>query len=433
MLIFVNFAYNQNYTMNTPLPQGFLDEISQLFPEEADDLFEALDNAPEVSIKINRRKITDTDIIGYDLSDKVKWCESGFYLKERPKFTLNPLLHAGTFYVQDASSMIYETIMNGIVPMAFDTSRTPAVIDLCAAPGGKTTSIINAIPDGCFVVANEFSGQRVGALKENLIKWGYPEILITNSSVDKIAGCGAAFDIVAVDAPCSGEGMMRKEEMARKQWSPGLIDQCASLQRQILEDACKMLKPGGFLIYSTCTFNRKENEEQVKWLVEEKGLAAFNPGLPDEWNIMQGINSLYPCFRFMPHRTRGEGLFVAVFRKEEDVEENTVPLPKLKNWLQKNIKVIADGISHNELKGRDTVPCSQWALSTDFPVDTFTKYDANENEALSYLRHEALRLPSEIGKGFVVIRYKGFPLGFVKNIGSRANNLYPSEWRIRNL
>ncbi len=419
--------------MTTEMPQGFVEEIQELLPEEADNLLDALNMEPEVSIKLNIRKLSEPSILGYEGLERVKWCESGYYLPDRPRFTLNPLLHAGTFYVQDASSMIYETIMKGIIPMAFDTSHTPAVADLCASPGGKTTSIINAIPDGIFILANEFTPQRVGALKENLLKWGYPDIMITNSPVNKLAKGGAGFDVVAVDAPCSGEGMMRKEKMARDQWSPGLIGQCASLQREILEDACRMLKPGGFLIYSTCTFNRKENEEQVEWLVEEKGMVPFNPGFPEEWGIMSGIETPYPCFRFMPHHTRGEGLFVAVMRKEIDTEEKTVPLNKLKDWLRKNVKVVADGIPEKIEKGRDMIPCSQWALSTAFPTGKFAEIELDEGSALSYLRHEALRLSPEIGKGFVVVKFKGFPLGFVKNIGTRANNLYPSEWRIRNL
>lgn len=419
--------------MTDNLPKGFIEEMQLLLPEEADDLFSALQKEPETAIKLNLRKLSDPASIGYTGMEKIKWCNSGYYLPERPRFTLNPLLHAGAFYVQDPSSMIYETIMQRIIPMAFDTSRNPAVIDLCAAPGGKTTSIINAIPDSTFVVANEFTPQRVGALKENLLKWGYPDMMITNSAVSRLAKAGAAFDIVAVDAPCSGEGMMRKEKVARDQWNTGLINQCAALQREILEDACRMLKPGGFLIYSTCTFNRAENEEQLEWLVEEKGMVAFDPDFPEEWGIRRGIDTPYPCFRFMPHLTRGEGLFVAVMRKEIDTEEKTVTLPKLKEWLRKNIKVISDGIPEKIEKGRDLIPCSQWTLSTDFPAGRYPEIDVDESTALSYLRHEALRLPAEIGKGFVVIKYKGFPLGFVKNIGSRANNLYPSEWRIRNL
>ena len=419
--------------IKAPLPQGFIDEMQDLLPEDADLLLDALSQDPTVSIKINRRKASDPNIIGYTGLESVLWCESGYYLPARPRFTLNPLLHAGAFYVQEASSMIYETIVSRILPMSFDTSRTPAVIDLCAAPGGKTTSIINAVPDGFFVVANEFSPQRASALKEILLKWGYPEIMVTNSSVDKLAKAGKAFDIVAVDAPCSGEGMMRKDETARAQWSPGLVKQCAALQREILENACEMLKPGGFLIYSTCTFNPDEDERQVKWLVEEKGMVPFDPDFPEEWGIMRGIDIPYPCFRFMPHKTKGEGLFVAVMRKEIDHEEKTVALPRLKEWLRKNVKVIADGIPQKEMKGKEMVPCSQWALSTAFSSGEYREIEVDESTALSYLRHEALRLPPEYGKGFVVVKFKGFPLGFVKNIGSRANNLYPSEWRIRNL
>ena len=415
------------------LPKGFMEGISDLIPEEADAFFEAMLMPPETSVKINRRKITDPKATGYDGLQPVKWCESGFYLPERPKFTLNPLLHAGAFYVQDASSMIYESLMERIVPMAFDTSgKSLAVADLCAAPGGKTTSMINALPDGSFVLANEYVGSRAGILKENLMKWGYPEIMITNSPLSKLASAAeAAFDIVAVDAPCSGEGMMRKEPVASKQWSAGLIRQCAELQREILCNACRMLKPGGFLIYSTCTFNRIEDEEQAKWLVAEKDMVAFDPGFPEEWGIMRGVGTDLPVFRFMPHHTRGEGLFLAAFRKETDESVSPLPLKKLKERLGKNVKIIADGIPHTEMRGRDEAPRSEWALSLDFPKGKYPVAEVDEATALSYLRHEALRLDADIPRGFVVISYKGFPLGFVKNLGSRANNLYPSEWRIR--
>lgn len=419
--------------MTQSIPQGFIDNISLLLPDDVEAFLKAMEEPPEVSIKLNRRKISSPEATGYTGLQPVAWCRSGYYLPERPVFTLNPLLHSGAFYVQDASSMIYETIMDGIIPMAFDTARQPAVIDLCAAPGGKSTSIINALPDGVFVVANEYSSQRAGALKENMLKWGYPDIMVTNSPVSVIGKAGHAFDVVAVDAPCSGEGMMRKEAVARSQWTPGLIRQCAALQREILEEACNILKPGGFLIYSTCTFNREENEEQVKWLAECKNMVPFDPGFPESWNIMRGIDTTYPCFRFMPHKTRGEGLFVAVMRKETDEFERTVPLPKLKEWLRKNVKVIADGITKKEQKGRNMVPSSKWALSTDFPSGEYKEVELYESTALSYLRHEALHLPPEVDKGYIVVKYKGLPLGFVKNLGSRANNLYPSEWRIRNL
>lgn len=415
------------------LPEGFKEQIRDLLGEEAEDFFLAMHHAPEVSVKLNRRKSTDSRELGYSGIEPVKWCKSGYYLPERPVFTLNPLLHAGVFYVQDASSMIYEAIVERIVPMAFDTGKAPAVADLCAAPGGKTTSIINALPDTAFVLANEFMPARARILKENLFKWGYPEIMITNSPVAKIAEAGPAFDIVAVDAPCSGEGMMRKEEAAIQQWSTGLIHSCAKLQREILENACRMLKPGGFMIYSTCTFNRQENEEQVEWLVNEKGMVAFDPDFPEEWGIRKGIATDIPCFRFMPHHTRGEGLFVAVMRKETDEYEKTVSTPALRAWLKKNVKVLADGLPLEQVKGRDRVPTSESVLSTNFRRGSIPEVEVDEPTALSYLRHEALKLPENTPRGLVVITFKNHPLGLVKNIGNRANNLYPSDWKIRML
>lgn len=406
--------------------------MGEMLGDDADVFFSTMKDNPAVSIKLNRRKATIPETIGYDNFTPVKWCNSGYYLPERPKFTLNPLLHAGVFYVQDASSMIYETIAEKIVPSAFDTGVPLRVLDLCAAPGGKTTSLINALPDDSLVVANEFIGSRAAVLRENLIKWGYPDIIVTNSPTSAFARLTETFDIVAVDAPCSGEGMMRKEETAVTQWNPGLQRQCAILQREILTDAIEALKPGGFLIYSTCTFNRIENEENLRWLVEEKGLVAMDMDFPDEWGISRGFDTSYPCLRFMPHRTRGEGLFVAVLRKEGDYPRANVMSESafLKN-LRANARIIAQGIPRSQTKGKEEVPTSESVLAVDFIRGTLPEVEVDETTALSYLRHEALRIDSNINKGFVVITYKGFPLGLVKNIGTRANNLYPQQWRIK--
>lgn len=414
-------------------PQGFRQNIEQLLGEEAEDFFGAMSRAPEVSLKLNRRKPVDESQIGYGEMERVKWCESGRYLRSRPKFTLNPLMHAGVFYVQDASSMIYEAIVDRILPSSFDTGNPLTVLDLCAAPGGKTTSIINAVPDGTLVIANEFIPSRAEILKENLIKWGYPDILVSNSPTKAFRQFGEFADIVAVDAPCSGEGMMRKEPVAVEQWNEGLLRQCAELQREILSDAFETLKPGGFLIYSTCTFNRLENEENARWLVEEKGLVPVDLGFPPEWGISEGIGSSYPCMRFMPHHTRGEGLFCAVFRKEGSYPAANTPRERLEREMAKKLKVISNGIPRTVLKGRDTVAAPESALAVDFEISKYPAVDLSLDRALSYLRHEQLILGSNIPRGFVVVRYEGFPLGFVNNLGNRANNLYPKQWRIRNL
>ncbi len=382
------------------LPDRFILQMQELLGEKSGGFLAAMKQPPAVSIKINRRKTASPDTFGYDGLTKVKWCGSGFYLPERPVFTLNPLIHAGVFYVQDASSMIYETVIEKIAPMALDTGCTLNVLDLCAAPGGKTTSMINALPDGTRVVANEFVGARAAALKENLMK--------------------------------SGEGMMRKEEMAVTQWNEGLQRQCASLQREILDNAFAALRPGGFLIYSTCTFNRLENEENVRYLVEELEMAPVDLDLPDEWGIGKGIATTYPCLRFMPHMTHGEGLFLCVLRKEGDFPVSGIRKGKsLADMLGGKVRIIADGIPLTTTKGRDTVPTTESVLSCSYKRGSLPEAEVDEKTALSYLRHEAIILDREIPKGYVVVIYKDTPLGIVKNLGNRANNLYPAQWRIR--
>lgn len=415
-----------------------------LLPEGIDiKAFEtAMSLPPVVSVKLNRRKCSDVADIGYGALQRVPWCDSGYYLELRPVFTLNPLLHSGLFYVQDASSMIYETIVSrlrtlGLIPLA------PLVIDLCAAPGGKTTSMINALPDDALVIANEVVPKRAAILQENILKWGFPGVTVTNSSVSDVAALGPVFDLVAVDAPCSGEGMMRKDAEAVAQWSPALVTQCAVLQREILPDAVSLLKPGGILIYSTCTFNRTENEENVEWLVDNFGLKPLDMDFPEEWGIGSQIASPYPAMRFMPHITRGEGLFVAVFQKPVDSEglSPEVSRTRIADKIANKLRVLrfdSPDTPKTKAKGKKAEsksltdrPDPVAPLSLDFNPAAYPVVDLSEEDALSYLRHEALRLPPETPLGYVVVTFRGNRLGFVKNIGSRANNLYPSRWKIR--
>ncbi len=414
------------------LPQGFINQMQGLLMENAEAFLEAMTQSPSVSIKINKRKVREIDDLGYTDLTPVKWCQSGYYLPSRPLFTANPLLHAGVFYVQDASSMIYEEVMNRVLPSALDTGHPLRVLDLCAAPGGKTTSMINAIPDGATVVANEFIPNRAAILKENLIKWGYPEIIVCNSKTSDFVRLGECFDIVAVDAPCSGEGMMRKDSDAINQWSEGLQLQCSTLQRSIINDAFQVLKPGGFLIYSTCTFNRVENEEMVDYMVNNLSLVPVDMDFPPEWGIGRGISTPYPCYRFMPHLTRGEGLFLCVLRKEGNYPvAHNIKNDQFINLLKKHTRVISLGIPKKNVKGKLELPASESVLSTDFKASDYPVVELDLTAAQSYLRHESLTLNPEIPKGFAVVNYKGYPLGLVKNIGSRANNLYPSQWKIR--
>ncbi|MDE6638239.1 MAG: RsmB/NOP family class I SAM-dependent RNA methyltransferase [Muribaculaceae bacterium] len=452
------------------LQEGFKAQIrTEIGENNAEILFSALCGEPETSFRLNVRKMTKD--LPYAVEKNVEWCKSGYYLPERPNFTLNPLLHAGTFYVQDASSMVYETIVHSLFP------DSPAkVCDLCAAPGGKTTAILNALPDGSTMLANEFISSRAQILAENLCKYGYPETVVTNCDTSKLAKMKGRFDLVAVDAPCSGEGMMRKDETARSQWSQGLVKQCAALQKEILGNAVDMVAPGGFLIFSTCSFNTTEDEDNAAWLAETFGLESIDTGLAGKYGIQGQVKGNIQCLRFMPGFTRGEGLFLAVFKKPDDAsgfirrskdkkknrvndkidkkfislarswtEDNleiichdghilamTPATSELLDEIPKGIRIISVGVEIGEIKGKDLIPAHALAMST-IMSHPFPEVELSTENALRYLAREAILLPEETPKGYVTVTHKGHPLGFAKNLGNRSNNLYPQEYRIRNL
>ena len=429
------------------LPTGFIEMIQSLLGEEAPQLLEALQSPPVTSVRLNTRKPG----AAFPEATRVKWCPTGFYLPERPIFTLDPLLHAGAYYVQDASSMIHREVVTRLA------AAPVTLLDMCAAPGGKTTAMIDALPDGSRIVANEYMPKRAAILKENLTKWGYPLVSVTNRDSAFFAERGDQFDIVAVDAPCSGEGMMRKDEDAVKQWSPELIERCAALQREITSNAEKALRPGGYLIYSTCTFNRTENEEMAEYIRDSLGLIPVDMQCPEEWGIPRGINTDLPVYRFMPHRTEGEGLFLAVFRKPVDGDayppttiltphpiDNSTHTVSMRPEPKQKIQAAAtkgkvakesagkgkDRFGKRDKKADTPLPEIEEILSIDFDRSLYPEADVDLPTALSYLRRESITLSPDIPKGPVVVTYKGLPLGMAKNIGSRANNLYPKGWRI---
>lgn len=405
-----------------PVPQAFIREMEKLLgAEEAARLAEAIDGTPSVSIRLNRRKAMTGPEERVRYGTPVPWCESGLYLDSRPDFILDPLLHAGVYYVQEAASMVYEETLATL--LAGRPKGPLRILDLCAAPGGKSTAMLNAVArtfegDDYLLVANEFDRKRVQILKENLDKWGDPNVIITNSSTDAFARLGETFDIVAVDAPCSGEGMMRREPAARSQWSESLVRQCAGLQREILRNAACCLKPGGWLIYSTCTFNRTENEDNAHWLQEEFGLEPVEE--PQ---------------RFMPHRERCEGLFAATFCKPEGespaggvaLRSREATIVRLKSA---GIRIVSSGIEHTVAKGTLEIPSSRSVLASDYVHGTYPEVELTDADAQAYIRRLPLVLPPETPKGYVCVCYRGHPLGLVKNLGNRANNLFPAEWRV---
>ena len=458
--------------METGIPEDFINEMINTFgAEQAELLVKELDSEPVTSIRLNPLKTpavsTPTN------ATPVPWCRDGWVLNERPQFTLIPEWHAGCFYVQEPSSMIIYEVVKRIASRF--TKTDVRYLDLCAAPGGKTTAALSALPEQAFVVANEFVPSRAKILLENLCKWGAHNTAVTCGDTAAFRKLQDVFDIVAVDAPCSGEGMMRKDEEARRQWSVTLVQQCAELQREILRNGWTALRPGGYLIYSTCTFNGTENENTLLYAVDELGAESIDLGIASDFGLPYGLVPNLHAIRFMLHITTGEGLFLGVLRKPADegdaptcakgkIRKSTPPLPdKIRNllinscdydyeqtkesvWcaipkihsllvsqLQKHSRLLSTGITLGETKGKDFVPDAALALSTAISPTAYPRCEVDKDTALCYLRRKALVLPPDTPRGFVIITYNGHCLGFVKNLGQRANNLYPQNWRIRHL
>lgn len=450
------------------LPQAFIERTRQLLGEEQYSLFEeALQVEVPVSIRPNRMKCSRA-VEG----ELIPWASSGVYLKNRPTFTFDPLFHAGCYYVQEASSMFVERVLQEYV-------KEPVVmLDLCAAPGGKSTLCRSVLPEGSLLVANEVIRNRSQILAENLIKWGHPEVIVTNNDPSDFSDLTHLFDVILTDVPCSGEGMFRKDEVAVQEWSVDNVDVCWQRQRRILNDIWSALKPGGLLIYSTCTFNREENEDNVAWIARELGAEVLEVPVEDAWGITGNlVGGAFPVYRFLPHRTKGEGLFLAVLRKHEGEVETVLPRPgkkkkgkdakqplvvpkEVKAWLkdadsyqlevketmvvafpkkfadkrmlfEQHLKVIHAGITLGEMKGKDWIPHHSLAMSLALEESTFPKAELTYEQAIAYLRKEGMVLDASVPRGYVLVTYQHVPLGFVKNIGNRANNLYPQEWRIR--
>ena len=291
------------------LPSDFSQRTHELLGDnDYRQLEDALQDEAPVSIRVNSAKC-DREVKG----ERVPWSANGIYLAERPTFTFDPLFHAGCYYVQEASSMFVEQVLKTYV------SSPVVMLDLCAAPGGKSTAARAVLPDGSLLVANEVMRNRVQILAENLIKWGNTEVVVTNNDPSDFAALPGMFDVVLTDVPCSGEGMFRKDAVAVEEWSADNVQICRQRQRRILADVWTALKPGGLLIYSTCTYNREEDEDNVAWIARELGAEVLEVPVRPEWNITGNLTEAdFPVYRFLPHKTKGEGFFLAVLRKDTE-------------------------------------------------------------------------------------------------------------------
>lgn len=483
------------------LPAAFRSQMQTLLGADSEAFFKALEQASPVSLRLNPAKFSSgqEDRLPARSTETVPWCPWGRYLDVRPSFTLDPAFHAGAYYVQEASSMFLWTVMREALGH-LDTTAPLTALDLCAAPGGKSTLLLDALPEGSVLVANEVQRQRAFVLAENLAKWGHPETIVTQADPAAIGALfptaafpGGAFDLLLTDVPCSGEGMFRKEPDALRDWSPAAVSACRERQRDILQAVWPALRPGGLLIYSTCTYNLAENEENVRWIAEQLGAGILGidvegllGGSPSALGLSPSFDAGLPATRFLPHRSRGEGLFMALLQKDdrplqktarrpdsgrERRKEQRPPVPaavaEAISWLGKpgkgqaaeyaalmlpdgtytaasplvadiarllmknRLPLLSAGVALGQLKGRDLAADTALALSTALDPHRLPCHELDREQALRFLRREALTLPADLPKGLVLVSWKGLPLGFVRQLGSRANNLYPAQWRIR--
>jgi 16S rRNA C967 or C1407 C5-methylase (RsmB/RsmF family) len=448
--------------MTTPFPESFKKRMQAKLGGEWEQFDQAHQESSPVSIRVNAAKPTQS----FSVSEKISWAEHGYYLHERPVFTLDPTFHAGCYYVQEASSMFLEQAILQHIPK----EKGLKILDLCAAPGGKSTHLLSLLPKDSLIVSNEVIRSRVNVLSENIQKWGYPNVVVTSNDPSDFSSLTGLFDVIVIDAPCSGEGLFRKDPQAMQEWSEQNVAICAQRQRRIVEDIWPSVKENGILIYSTCTYNELEDEGTLQWINENYSVRflPINPGMANVEKVdLQNILA-YRCY---PHRVKGEGFFISVLQKLESTSPLTLKPAKtrfaapekrtvqeINRWLlnnnvsliQRNDLVQLLPASHVELihllslrlhviyagtfiasvKHNKLVPEHSFALSTELNKDFFPSTSLSEKEALQYLKKETLSINTE-HRGFSLATYNGIPIGWMNLLQGRINNLYPQEWRIR--
>ncbi|MCR9173600.1 MAG: RsmB/NOP family class I SAM-dependent RNA methyltransferase [bacterium] len=426
-------------------------------------LLDALNNSAPISVRRNPKKI-EAEL---PTSQHIDWCEGGFFLSERPSFTLDPLFHAGSYYPQEAGSMVIDTVLRQLT-----LPESPVVLDLCGAPGGKSTLVLSYLNNQGLLVSNEVIQSRARILKENSIKWGFSNSIVTNNDPSEFQRLPNFFDVLLVDAPCSGEGMFRKDPTARKEWSEDNVKLCAARQKRILGDVWSSLKPGGLLIYSTCTFNENENEQNVTWMQEELGAEIISLEMPSQFQKGRGEVGHYA----IPGKTNAEGFYIAALRKngeplprtssgvemkgkkkskpknitrEKDLSQLTdlVKLNEIKVWRWKDfllalpeeteelmlsvsdtMRIVKLGTELGTLARKGFVPSHDLSMNVSLRrVDK--SIELNRIEALKYLKGETFALSGD--RGMQMVTYNNEPLGWIKHLGNRFNNGYPKEWRIK--
>ena len=419
------------------------------------------------SIRINPAKIDSAGIV-FPLAEKVPWSSFGYYLSERPSFTFDPLFHGGLYYVQEASGMFLEQVMR----QSTDVSKRLRVLDLCAAPGGKSTLLQSVISKDSLLVSNEVIKSRVHLLEENITKWGAANVVVTCNDPKDFARLENYFDVIVIDAPCSGSGLFRRDPGAIREWSESNVQLCHQRQQRILADVWPALKQGGLLIYSTCSYSKEEDEDILDWITEQFSVESLRLELAPGTGIVETVSDKQSAYsyRFYPDKTRGEGFFIAALQKQDGdawegirLKKNTLEKPAkseeqlVRPWLrpaedlvffrqkediialpacfqtdvlalQAALYIKKAGITVGKAAHGDLLPDHQLALSTLISPELVI-IPLNKEQAVQYLRREELR-PDTNYRGWALVNYAGHHLGWVKVLANRMNNYYPKEWRI---
>jgi 16S rRNA C967 or C1407 C5-methylase (RsmB/RsmF family)/NOL1/NOP2/fmu family ribosome biogenesis protein len=445
------------------LNPDFIQQIRLLYPKASESFFTAMSEAALTSVRLNPFKTTGV----FENETLIPWCEEGRILQNRPSFIADPLFHAGSYYVQESSSMFLKHALETVFKLLREPkNQNLKVLDLCAAPGGKSTLIASTLEKDDFLLANEIIRTRFPVLKENLIKWGTINYACSSLDPKAFKPLTSFFDVIVADAPCSGEGLFRKDPSAMNEWSLQAVDMCAARQKRIIEDIIPSLKPGGILIYSTCTFNKKEDEEQIQYLINQ-GFETIPLNIPSDWNIEECENHSY---KFPYHLQKGEGFFIACLRKPDETEGRVTYKHKslsfcnkntaapIKEWFLPNSDfaitnygdtyyameeshtrifevligsgiIQTAGIPVGELdKKKQLIPEHELALSIH-KNKSIQKAELSLEQAHLFLRKQNLLL-NDLEPGWYLAAYQSMSMGWIKVLGNRVNNYLPSNYRV---
>ena len=449
------------------LPEALLNSLKEIKGFEKESFLAAHQQVkPITSVRFNPFKKNNLPNDALVLEEQVPWSSQGYYLQDRPSFTTDPLFHAGMYYVQEASSMFLEEVLK----QTCDLSASLKVLDLCAAPGGKSTLIQSVLSPESLLVCNEVIKSRVNILSENITKWGALNTIVTNNDPKDFLKLPAYFDVIVVDAPCSGSGLFRKDANAISEWSENNVALCNQRQQRILHDILNALKPGGILIYSTCSYSNQENEMICDWMIKEQALNSIQIKTNADWNIVETSSAQHHAFgyRFYPNKLKGEGFFIAAFEKPntaiQKIKYNQtnkiVPIKKtnsIQQWVKDNpstgffkwkddviafpqnlfeeitniqsaLYIKKTGTTIGSLIRDEIIPSHELSMST-IKSESIHTIDIDLQTALSFLRLDLKNLLAQ-NKGWNLLSYKNTSLGFIKVLPNRINNYYPKEWRI---